>query len=45
VVFAEVGCALFISGSANGNRLNYRNEPESRLFNFYLLEDSSNAKV
>ena len=27
------------------NRLNYKNEPESRLFNFYLLESSSNAAV
>ena len=27
------------------NRLNYKNEPEARLFNFYLLEDSSNAAV
>jgi hypothetical protein len=27
------------------NRLNYKNEPESRLFNFYLLEDSSNTAV
>jgi hypothetical protein len=27
------------------NRLNYKNEPESRLFNFYLLENSSNAAV
>jgi hypothetical protein len=27
------------------NRQNYKNEPEARLFNFYLLEDSSNAAV
>jgi hypothetical protein len=27
------------------NRLNYKNEPESRLFNFYLQEPSSNAAV
>ena len=27
------------------NHLNYKNEPESRLFNFYPLEDSSNAAV
>jgi hypothetical protein len=27
------------------NRIDYRNQPESRLFNFYLLEDSSNAQV
>jgi hypothetical protein len=27
------------------NRLNYKNESESRLFNFYLLESSSNAAV
>jgi hypothetical protein len=27
------------------NRLNYKNEPESRLYNFYLLEGTSNAAV
>jgi hypothetical protein len=27
------------------NRLNYKNEPEARLFNFYLMGDANNAAV
>jgi hypothetical protein len=41
---------LQYTGAAAGdplicNRFNYKNEPESRLFNFYELENSSNGAV